>query len=233
MKIFGKGFNFSQDGPGNRLVYHLSGCNMKCIWCSNPEGMDGKAGEERSPKEIIEESIGCKPLFFSGGGVTFTGGEATIWHEELLEALKGLKEAGIHTALETNGTSRRLSALLPYIDYLIMDFKHFDSGILKQYTGLGNEAIKENFENHCAMGRQQHIRIPLINGINTASPEGFAAYFAQFDPQNTLFEFLPYHEYGKEKWREEYLVQDGFITDETLQKFKDTFERYHLKVVNT
>lgn len=39
IKIFQQGFNYSQDGRGNRLVFHLQGCNMHCPWCSNPEGM--------------------------------------------------------------------------------------------------------------------------------------------------------------------------------------------------
>ena len=42
LKIFQKGFNYSQDGQGNRLVYHLQGCNMKCRWCANPESWKRK-----------------------------------------------------------------------------------------------------------------------------------------------------------------------------------------------
>ena len=39
IKIFNKGWNFSQDGHGNRLLYHFQGCNLFCPWCSNPEGI--------------------------------------------------------------------------------------------------------------------------------------------------------------------------------------------------
>lgn len=233
MKVFQKGFNFSQDGPGNRLVYHLSGCNMRCLWCSNPEGMKGDNGKDYTPEEILQEAKSAKMLFFSGGGITFTGGEATMQHAELLSTLKLLKDAGIHTAIETNGTSEHLSEILEYIDYLIMDFKHYDTQELKKYTGVGNEIIKKNFEKNCESGRQQHIRIPLINGINTDNPEGFCEYFSKFNTHNTVFEFLAYHEYGKDKWTEEYKISDGFVTKEKIKEFKDIFTEYNLKLITT
>ena len=233
MRIFQKGFNFGQDGPGNRLVYHLQGCNMHCLWCSNPEGMSFDEGKEYDISELLNECIQSKLMFFSGGGVTFTGGEATMQFEELKELLKLLKKENIHTCIETNGTHPRLSELLEFIDYLIMDFKHFDSDALKKYTGVGNETIKENFEKNCQSGQQQHIRIPLINGINTDNPEGFSAYFSKFDTSNTVFEFLTYHEYGKEKWTQEYRVENGFVSDETLKQFKEKFKENNLKLITT
>lgn len=233
MKIFNKGFNFRQDGPGNRLVYHLQGCNMRCIWCTNPEGMDMCGGRDVTVAQMLDECKRSRAMFFSGGGVTFTGGEATLQTDELCELLKLLKNEGIHTAIETNGTSKRLAELLEYVDYLIMDFKHYDSDELKKYTGVGNEVIKHNFEENCKKGRQQHIRIPLINGINTDCPEGFADYFSKFDTSNTVFEFLAYHEYGKEKWKTEYKVKDGFVTKEKIAEFTVCFEKAGLTVVKT
>jgi pyruvate formate lyase activating enzyme len=195
--------------------------------------MDATAGESYTVETLFSECKSCIPMFFGGGGVTFTGGEATLQADELMKLLKLLKNEGIHTCIETNGTSDRLLEISRLVDYLIMDFKHFDSDVLKKYTGVGNEKIKANFERLSASGRQLHIRIPLINRINTQNPNGFAEYFAKHNTENTVFEFLPYHEYGKEKWKTEYKVQNGFITDEVLQNFKNTFADYGLKVITT
>ncbi len=233
MYLFQKGFNFGQDGPGNRLVYHLQGCNMKCIWCSNPEGMGINEGKYYSVDTLYDECLRSRMMFYSGGGVTFTGGEATLQADELLELLKRLKNTGIHTAMETNGTSYRLLELLPFINYLIMDFKHYDSEILKKYTGMGNEQIKKNYEEICKQKRQIHVRIPLINGINSDNPEGFAAYLASVQNPNAVYEFLAYHEYGKDKWTEVYQVKDGFVSGETVKHFRETFTAHGLKVVDT
>ena len=54
LNVFRKGFNYSQDGPGNRLVYHLQGCNMRCGWCSNPEGIALKGTLMVMPEHLLD-----------------------------------------------------------------------------------------------------------------------------------------------------------------------------------
>ncbi len=233
MRVFNKGFNFNQDGPGNRLVYHLSGCNMRCLWCANPEGFSSSSGKQVTIEEIVRECVSAKPMFFSGGGVTFTGGEATLYHAELLEVLKALKKEGIHTAIETNGTDKNLIELLPYIDYLIMDFKHYDDKTLIEYTGVDTKITKYNFEQNAKNGYLQHVRIPLINGVNADNPQGFIDYFKRFNTENTVFEFLSYHEYGKKKWETPYKIENGFITKKQLERFINAFKDNNLKLIKT
>ena len=61
---FQKGFNYSQDGPGNRLVYHLAGCNMFCPWCSNPEGLKKTENTQQyTVEELFQEVCSCKMMF--------------------------------------------------------------------------------------------------------------------------------------------------------------------------
>ena len=59
LKVFQKGFNYSQDGRGNRLIWHLQGCNMKCPWCANPEGM-APEGVLMTDPDWLNES--CCPM---------------------------------------------------------------------------------------------------------------------------------------------------------------------------
>ncbi len=234
MKILQKGFNYSQDGPGNRLVYHLQGCNFRCKWCSNPESMPTGNPEAKdcTVGELFDEIKRSRMMFFDGGGVTFTGGECTLQAEELLELLKLLKEEKIHTAIETNASSPRFCEIAELVDYLIADFKHYDENMHKKWIGVGNEAVKHNLERIFSSGRQVHIRIPLIKNVND-NPQGFADYFSRLDTSNAAFEFLPYHEYGKDKWTEEYQITDGFVSDETVKQFKNLFVAKGFKVTAT
>lgn len=234
LKIFQKGFNFSQDGPGNRLVYHLAGCNFACRWCSNPEGMQLAECSYRTYTldEIVAECISCRPMFFDGGGVTLTGGEPTLQMDAVIELFARLREQGISTAIETNGSSPRLRELLPLVDHLMMDVKHYDPAVHVEWTGVRNDVTLENFEYLARSGREATIRIPIINGFNN-DPSGFAAYFSKFATDKLRFELLPYHEYGKEKWKHPYLVQDGFISADDQRAFRQIFEAHGLCLVTS
>ncbi len=213
---------------------------MHCPWCSNPEGMDFAELDKESiyANEIIDEVLRSRPMFFDGGGVTFTGGEATCQFGELELILKKLKSLGVNTAIETNGTSPLLPRLFPLLDQLIIDFKHPNNLIHKEITGIDNKIIKENLIAAFKAHSNILVRIPLIKGFNE-NAEALMQFIDFFVSQNTLntnFELLPYHEYGKEKWKQcgkEYTVIDGYISEETKIMFKKAFEENGLKVITT
>lgn len=235
MKILQKGFNYSQDGPGNRLVYHLQGCNFACKWCSNADSipLENTNAKEYSIDEIFDEILRSRMMFFDGGGVTFTGGEVCLQAAELIILLKKLKENGIHTAIETNGSIPMLKRIAEYIDWLIIDFKHYDEAEHIKWTGVSNRHTKMFLEEIFECGiKPVHIRIPVIHGVND-NPQGFVDYFKQFDTSNADFEFLAYHEYGKDKWKGDYQIENGFVKPEKIKEFRELFEKNGMKTVVT
>lgn len=203
LNIFQKGFNFSQDGPGNRLVYHLQGCNLRCPWCSNPEGMPLSGGEEYPLEALAEEVKRSSLMFFDGGGVTLTGGEVTMQFDAVKAFFTALKADGINTCIETNGLNSRLPELFPVLDHLIMDIKHYDAQKHKEVTGLPNEAVCANIRAAIAAGADLALRIPLIGTFNASADDarGFAALLTALGvPGHATLELLTYHEYGKDKY---------------------------------
>ncbi len=286
LRIFQKGFNYSQDGPGNRLVYHLQGCNMHCPWCSNPEGIaaqgalivnrnklydgvcpygavaDGELNrqicvacrereclkkhsegirlscEEYTLESLLQEALEGRPLMINGGGVTFTGGEATCQFAPIKAILMRLKEHGVNTAIETNGTHPNMVELTPYLDIIMIDFKHWNDERLFAVTGASGAVIKQNIGRMLSEGRSLQIRIPLINGFNASDEDliGFIEYFRSLDMESSSVEFLPYHEYGREKWAAcamDYNMTGGNVSKDMLRRFYDVFSENEIRIVRT
>lgn len=239
IEYFQKGFNYAQDGPGNRLVYHLAGCNMRCPWCSNPEGMDkGRDGNRREDVEAIARAvIAAKPMFFDGGGLTLTGGEATVQFDAVKELLEKVRAAGVHTALETNATHPLLIELLPYLDQLIADFKHPDEAAHLSFTGVSGEAVRRNLARAADAGAAMLIRVPLIHGVNDddAALEGFRAAIAPFAGRANV-EVLRYHEYGKDKWAkagQTYQMEDAFLPAGRAEALEKLLRAEGIHVIRT
>ncbi len=240
MRIFQRGFNFSQDGPGNRLVYHLQGCNLRCPWCSNPEGLALSGGASVSVEELLDEAQRSSLLFFDGGGVTLTGGEATLQPDEVLDFLTRLRARGISTCIETNGISSRLPELFPVLDLLILDVKHHDPELHRKITGLSNEGTFANLEKALDFGVPLALRIPLIGGFNASEEDAecFAAQFCRLGvPGKATVELLPYHAFGKSKYEELGLpypmTESAHVAGETVARFSEILSQAGIQIIHT
>jgi len=222
--LFKKGFSFAVDGPGNRLVYHMRGCNFRCPWCANPECFPPAEGPGTPVADILDEAQQARPLYIAGGGVTFTGGEPTCQFEALRGALEGLKARGIHTCVESNAAHPRLPELFPLIGLLILDCKHHDSALHRKWTGQGNEQALANIKAAARAGVNLLVRIPLVGGVN-ALPEDAAAFAALFRALGQFpVEVLRYHEYGKPKWARhgmEYTMRGAEVSAEQAKRFEE------------
>ena len=242
IRYFQKGFNYSQDGPGNRLVYHLHGCNFHCPWCSNPEGMDVNHTYSAFPVTKVDvgamydEIMSCRPMFFDGGGVTFTGGEVTLQLDALSKLLKMLKNSGINTAIETNAEHIRLAEIFPFLSHLIMDLKSTDAEKLYSVTGGKLQNILDNLK-IASDSVDTLVHIPIIHGFNDGD-EDIKKFTETLTPYNNKIkvELLAYHEYGKDKWKKcglEYTMTDAFVPAARMKEITAQFKSAGINIIRT
>ena len=160
-------------------------------------------GEYYTPDELTDILMQDRVFYeTSQGGVTFSGGEPTLYPDYVAEVMKKLKlkSSSIHLAIQTAGMfdfSAFEEKLLPSLDLIFYDIKLFDSQKHLHYTGQSNERIIDNLLQLRRNANIQIIpRIPLIPGItatqdNLASIAGFLA-----DCGFKNYDLLPYHRGG-------------------------------------
>lgn len=130
-------------------------------------------GQEADKEAMLKKIYSDKPFYdVSGGGVTLSGGEASMFTEWVGDFAKAIKDAGIHVLLETCGMfdfDRFGKNLLPYVDDIYYDIKIFDREEHKKYCGVYNDIILENFKKLSQLKGTMDFtllpRTPLIPGI--------------------------------------------------------------------
>ena len=196
------------DGPGIRVTVFLKGCPLRCKWCHNPEGWSKRpqrnlktglmVGEEWTDAGLVEYLSQFKEAFdLSGGGVTFSGGEATMQPDFLMACADGLHQKGIEVNLDTCGYCKPelFGEILRHVDLCFFDLKCMDTNLHKNMTGEGNGVILENL---VALSRTQvpyHVRVPLVPGVgdtleNRAATERFVSQLPR-KPQE--IDWLPFN----------------------------------------
>ena len=111
----------SLDFPGRLCaILWFSGCNMRCPYCYNKDVVFGeKRIEEEEIIEFLKKRIGLLD------GVSFTGGEATLY-KNLIPFARKIKDLGFEIKLDTNGINYNVIKQLVdenLVDYIALDFK--------------------------------------------------------------------------------------------------------------
>jgi pyruvate formate lyase activating enzyme len=195
----------TDDGPGIRSTIFFQGCPLRCAWCCNPEAWCPGPGRPM-PAEAILAAVARDRVFYrqSGGGVTFSGGEATAQPELFGHLAQRLHASGIHLALETCGhfPRDRNQAALALMDLIYVDLKHMDSRTHARLTGVPNDLILDNAVRLAAAGMALIVRIPLIPGVND-DEENLAATadFVVNRLGGPAIELMPYHTLGLGKYQ--------------------------------
>lgn len=172
----------------NGIEIHRALCS-RCGICADqcPSGAMEMIGEIRQAHELVKELERDRVYFErSGGGVTISGGEPTFQSDFSAAVLKGLKEAGLSTAIDTCGycSENQMGKLLPFSDLALFDLKIIDPVRHKTFTGVSNDLIlkrlvqaHEHMKSHNTP-RRLWIRTPIIPGItdDTENIMGIGAF---------------------------------------------------------
>jgi pyruvate formate lyase activating enzyme len=169
-----------------------------------------------------------KPFYKKDGGVTCSGGECMLQADFLAEFLKGCKENGLHTCIDTAGNVPFDSFLkvLPYTDLFLYDVKCITPSLHKAYTGTDNSQILCNLQKLSARGANIIVRVPLIPEFNGNENE-LSKIRSFLDTISTVsVELLPYHTLGEGKYRKLNLTCEKFTvpSDEDNIRYKKILE---------
>lgn len=143
------------------------------------------AGQALSRKSVLAQLLLDEPFYRrSGGGVTLSGGEPTLFPDFAGDLAADLTRAGVHVLLETCGLfayDRCAEVLLPHVSKIYFDLKLADPAAHQHHCGASRPGrdkdqpcIVENLERLVAAGHEVLPRIPLVPGI-TDDPDNLEA----------------------------------------------------------
>lgn len=198
------------DGPGIRTIVFLKGCYLRCKWCFNPESQDPRItklfGKVATVREVYNEIKKDQAVYRrSGGGITFSGGEALLQPDFVEELIKVCHLNGWTTAVETEAyvPEETIRRIIPQLDYVYMDIKAVPSNVHKSGTGVNNQLILSNAPIVAKLAKHLTIRTPVIPTFNFSKKQiNYICKFILKKLKNIhTLHLLPYQTFGVKKYR--------------------------------
>lgn len=211
-----------------------------CGECVNacPSGALVLKGKTMTIQQLIKELRKDATIFRrSEGGITLSGGEPLVQYEFASELLSACKSQGWNTAIETTGlgNEKAIEKVISKVDTVLLDIKHINPQIHKEFTGVSNEIILKNARRISQITKTV-VRVPVIPGFNYSCKdiEDIAMFVKTLENVDTIH-LLPYHTFGENKYDllgREYVL-DGLkrLGKEDLEEHKKIVESYGLRCI--
>lgn len=207
------------------------GCG-KCVSACWPGALE-VWGKTRTAEEVFADCLRDKGFYAeSGGGVTLSGGEATLWPDFCLEMIDRCHGAGIPVAIDTCGhiTTPKGLEVLEQADLVLFDVKGLDPARHRENTGVDNGLILGHLRLLEEWNKDVIIRYPIIPHHNQHEAGAIAGLLAGLRCVKRV-DLIPYHQFGTGKYEElgrQYTLQEESIPDEEQQALLALFQGYGL-----
>lgn len=180
------------DGRGLRCVVFLSGCNLRCPFCHNPETLFKRGIPTDS--EMLAAKLKRYKSYFRRGGVTLSGGEPFLQKEFALSLMSALKKEGVGCCIETNGQITD-PELIAAAESIVCDVKNQEENGFFAYEAFFAECARQK--------KEVRVTNVLVPGINDGVEKlvSLAALVKKYFGKAAV-KFLPFRKLCAEKYAE-------------------------------
>jgi len=224
------------DGPGIRFVVFMQGCNLRCLYCHNPDTWKISDGTEYTAKQLADVILQYKS-YIKNGGVTFSGGEPLLQSQFICEVSEILKSDGLHIAVDTSGAVdlQYSKQALKKADLVLLDIKDIDDDDCIKLTGQSNKNAINTLEFLECENKEvwiRHVILPQYT-FNIKKLEKLAVFLKDFKCLKKV-ELLPFHKIGEYKWDKlgyEYKLKNINAADNfELEQAAEVLRKFQLNV---
>lgn len=194
-------------------ILWFAGCNMRCLYCYNPEIVLGKGS--LSFEKILSFLHSRKNLL---DAVVFSGGECVL-HKNIIPLIAEVKKMGFLVKIDTNGSSpEKMQQLVNrnLIDYIALDFKSPKS----KFETITQSDLYDSFEK--TLNLIQEATIPF---------EVRTTYHSDLLNKEDLKEMIAFLE--KKKYSGNYYIQYFKNNVETLSKLESSHNKIDCEELST
>lgn len=227
------------DGPGTRMTVFLNGCPLRCLYCHNPDTLNMRDGQPIESDELLRRIKRYRRIFrTTGGGITLSGGEALMQPAFTARILRGAREMGIHTALDTSGFLGAMATdeMIEDTNLVLLDVKSGDPDTYRKVTGRDLQPTISFGDRLAQHGTEVWVRFVLVPGL-TDDPDNIdrVGQIVEKWPNVSRLEVLPFHQMAIDKWKNlgmTYTLEDVKPPSvEHVDKVREQLRRFDIAAV--